>query len=220
MKRLCGFAVSYIVTYALLCHLAPTSVVCLSLSVVTLVSPAKTAETIKLPFAVGLGWAQWTMYYMRYRCQHGKEQFWGGNRQTSIGTLCGHLCKYGWTDRGAVWVAGSHGPKASGYMAGLDPPWERAILVDRRAHCKVQALSAVRCAKTAERINLPFRMWTRVGRRIHKFSRICQVAPMCPHGRTRCRHLLITLNHPFTAAMRLGLTTCYLWTRPLVQSHR
>jgi len=24
---------------------------------------------------------------------------------------------------------------------------------------------------------------------MHKFNRIRQVAPMCPHGRTRCRHL-------------------------------
>jgi len=28
-----------------------------------------------------------------------------------------------------------------------------------------------------------------MGRRMHKFNRICQVAPMCPHGRTRCWHL-------------------------------
>ena len=41
----------------------------------------------------------------------------------------------------------------------------------------------------AEPIHLPFRLWTLVGRRMHKFSRICQVAPMCPHGRTCCRHL-------------------------------
>ena len=27
------------------------------------------------------------------------------------------------------------------------------------------------------------------GQRMHKFNRICHVAPMCPHGRTRCHHL-------------------------------
>jgi len=75
------------------------------------------------------------------------------------------------------------------YMPRSDPPRERAILVDGRAHCKVQALSAVSCAKTAEPIHLPFRLWTRVGRMMHKFNRIRQLAPMCPHGRTRCRHL-------------------------------
>ena len=31
--------------------------------------------------------------------------------------------------------------------------------------------------------------WTRVNRRMHKFNRIRQVAPMCPYGRTGCRHL-------------------------------
>jgi len=32
-------------------------------------------------------------------------------------------------------------------------------------------------------------LWTRVGRRMHKFNHIRQVAPVCPYGRTRCRHL-------------------------------
>jgi len=32
--------------------------------------------------------------------------------------------------------------------------------------------SAVTCAKTAELIDLPFGLWTRVGRRKHKFSQI------------------------------------------------
>jgi len=41
-------------------------------------------------------------------------------------------------------------------------------------------LSAVRCAKTAEPIDLPFALSTRVGRRMHKFNRIRQVAPICP----------------------------------------
>ena len=45
---------------------------------------------------------------------------WQSGRQTDrakqanhIGTLCGHLCKHSWADRGAVSVVGSHGPKAS-----------------------------------------------------------------------------------------------------------
>jgi len=43
--------------------------------------------------------------------------------------------------------------------------------------------SAVSCAKMAEPIDLPFRLWTRVLRKKHRFNRIRQVAPMCPHGR-------------------------------------
>jgi len=34
------------------------------------------------------------------------------------------------------------------------PPWEGAILAERRAHCKVYGPSAVNCAKTAEPIGL------------------------------------------------------------------
>jgi len=36
-------------------------------------------------------------------------------------------------------------------------------------------------AETAESIDLPFGLWSRVGRRKHKFNHIRQVVPMCPH---------------------------------------
>jgi len=75
------------------------------------------------------------------------------------------------------------------YMGGPDPPWEGAILADRGAHCKVYTLSAISYAKTTKPIHLPYRLWTPVGRRMHKFNHIRQVAPMCPYGRTHCRHL-------------------------------
>jgi len=31
---------------------------------------------------------------------------------------------------------------------------------------------------------------------MHKFNRIRQVAPICPHGRTRCRHLWNNIEPP------------------------
>jgi len=66
----------------------------------------------------------------------------------------------------------------------------RAILRGKRSnHCKVYAHCAVICAKTSEPINLPFGLCTQVGRRMHRFSRIRQMVPMCHHGRTHCRHL-------------------------------
>jgi len=40
----------------------------------------------------------------------------------------------------------------------------------------------VSCAKMAEPIDLPFGFWTPVGRKKHKFNRIRQMGPMCPHG--------------------------------------
>jgi len=67
---------------------------------------------------------------------HGRGNFEGETSEPlqSIGTLCGHLCKNGRTDRGANC---SHGPKESCQMGSRpDPPWEWAILVDRGAHCK------------------------------------------------------------------------------------
>jgi len=56
----------------------------------------------------GLGWAQWTTYYMRSRCQHGKGQFWGRNKQTIVNNrhtprssvqrrLNRSRCRLGWT---------------------------------------------------------------------------------------------------------------------------
>jgi len=54
--------------------------------------------------------------------------------------------------------------------------------------------SFMTCAKMAEPIDLPFGLWTRAGRRMHKFNRIRQVVPMCPHGRTNCRYLANTIE--------------------------
>ena len=61
------------------------------------------------------------------------------------------------------------------------PPWNGAILMGKRAnHCKVYGHNAVICAKTAEPIDLPFGLWTQVGRMMHNFNRMHQVAPICP----------------------------------------
>jgi len=49
-------------------------------------------------------------------------------------------------------------------------------------------------AKTAEQIDSPVGLWTRVSRRKHKFNRIRQVAPMCFHGRAHWRHLANTIE--------------------------
>ena len=66
---------------------------------------------------------------------------------------------------------------------------------------------------------MPFELRTRVGRRKHKFNRICQVAPICPHERAHCRHLANTIepsiyggDAPYVKLL------CYLWPRPLRQS--
>ena len=42
------------------------------------------AGAIELPFGFRLRVGQWTMYYMGSRSRHGKGQFWGGNRRTTV----------------------------------------------------------------------------------------------------------------------------------------
>ena len=48
------------------------------------------------------------------------------------------------------------------------PNGKGQFLGGKGAHCKVWGLSAVSCAITAEPIDLPFTLWTQVGRRKHK----------------------------------------------------
>ena len=53
-------------------------------------------------------------------------------------------------------------------MRGPDSPFEWTILRgEGAAHYKVKGLSALSCAKTAEPIDVPFGMWTRMGARKH-----------------------------------------------------
>jgi len=50
------------------------------------------------------------------------------------------------------------------------------------------------CAEMGEPIDLPFGLWSLVGRRKNNFICICQVAPLCPHGRADWRHLMNTIE--------------------------
>jgi len=47
------------------------------------------------------------------------------------------------------------GPRNHVIDGDPDPPWEAAISEKRVAHCKVQGLSAMNCAKMAEAIEMP-----------------------------------------------------------------
>jgi len=111
----------------------------------------------------------------------------------SIGTLCSQLCKQAEPIDLPFGFWARMGPRNHVLDGVQIPRWEGAILVGRSAHCKV--FPAVSSAKTAEMIDLPFGLCIQVGRKIHKFKRIRQVAPMCSHGRTHCRHLVNT-NEP------------------------
>jgi len=62
--------------------------------------------------------------------------------------------------------------------------------------------SAVSCAIMAEPIDFPFGLWTRVGRRTHKFIGIRQVGRCALMGGHLDTTRRILLNRPSAAAMR------------------
>jgi len=63
-----------------------------------------------------------------------------------------------------------------------------------------------------EPIDLPFGLWTRAGRRKHKFNCICQVAPMFSRGRADWHHLANTIKSSLcgddAALCQITLKTC------------
>jgi len=152
---------------------------------------------------------------MRSRCQHGKGQFWGGNRKPIVNftdtprsavqiRLNRSRCRLGC---GLSWAE-----SITCYMGGPAPPWEGAIWWIRAPIVKYRHFR--RLCKNGW--TYPFDVSAVDS--MHKFNRQC--APTEGHVAVTRR---ITLNHPSTAAMRLWqitLTTCYLWTRPLTQSRR
>jgi len=69
--------------------------------------------------------------------------------------------------------------------------------------------SAVSCTNMAEPIELPFALWTRVGRRKHKFSRIRQVAPMYPHWHNLANTIEPSVCGGDAALCQITLTSCF-----------
>ena len=54
------------------------------------------------------------------------------------------------------------GPRNREVDGGPDPREKSAVLGERVGRCKVRGLSVVSCAETAEPMDLPFGLWTRV----------------------------------------------------------
>jgi len=73
-------------------------------------------------------------------------------------------CKNGCTDRDAVWVDDSGGPKEPCIRSGPDPPWGNLVhpIVKYR-----DTATAVPYAKTAEPIEVLFGFWAWMGQRNH-----------------------------------------------------
>ena len=63
----------------------------------------------------------------------------------------------------------------------------------------------------AEPVDLPFGLWTQVGRRKHEFNRICQVAPMCTVSIVFARWHHCTRRHSAGAVQKwLNQSICHL----------
>ena len=95
-----------------------------------------------------------------------------GRPTVNIVVLCGHLCKNGSTDRDAVWVWAQNGARPNHELDGVQMSHKKGQFWGKVAHCKVWGLSVVSCAEMAKPIDLPFKLWTRVGRRKHEFNHI------------------------------------------------
>jgi len=97
---------------------------------------------------------------------------------------------------------------------GLKEAWKHAsdaAQIPMRKGMPTTSLCRELC-KMAERIDLPFGFWTRVGRRKHGFNRIRQVASMCHHGMAHLRNLANTTEPSIcgsdAALYQMILTTC------------
>jgi len=156
----------------------------------------------------GLGWVQWTMYCMRSRCQHGKGQFWGGNRQTIV--------KYRDTPRSSVQTQLNQ----SSCCCGCGLAWAQGIMCymeSRSCHLKGQ-FWWIGSPIVNYRYFLPLAVQKRLNRSIcHlgcglKWAEGCtnsivfaswrQCALTGGHIAVTCQ---ITLNHLSMAVMRLML---------------
>jgi len=103
-------------------------------------------------------------------------------RSVSLSHYIVSFAKNGWSDRVAVWMEDSGRPKEP-HMGSRYSPWERGNFEGETGEpvCSIETVCGRE--KTAELIDLLFVSWTRVGRRMYKFNRIRQAAPMCPHRR-------------------------------------
>jgi len=87
-----------------------------------------------------------------------------------------------------LWTRVGQSKHQFNHIRQVAPMCTISIVFARWHQCTGQ-YSAVSSARVAEPIDLLFGLWTREGRRKHKFNHIRQVAPMCPDGRVHWHHL-------------------------------
>jgi len=105
------------------------------------------------------------------------------------------------------------------YLMGVQiPPWKGAILRGKgAAHCKVYWLSVVSCARTAEPIEMPFGIWTRVGPRKHGLGKGADwrhlanaTEPSMYGGDAACCQITLTTRFVCETVERIGLSLSHL----------
>jgi len=79
-------------------------------------------------------------------------------------------------------------------LGGVQIPLGRGNFGGKGRPLESIGTSCHKLCKTAQPMDVLFGLWTLVGWRKHKFNRICQVAPMCLHGRAHWRHLSNTIE--------------------------
>ena len=109
----------------------------------------------------------------------------------------------GWTDRNAVWVVGLCGPKEPYIRWGFRSPCKGQFLGERT--CPT-ALCGELC-KMAQPIEIPFWLWTRVGRRKHVLHGDTLAPP------SEC-------NWTVHVRWRCGLYVKLLWPLVIIRLHR
>jgi len=134
---------------------------------------------------------------------HVNGQFWGGRAcpdmpdNTLTWTVQKRLnqprCRWGC---GLGWAQGSM------YYLGPRSPCEGAVIRGKDMHGHARWHCAISCAKTSEPIDLPFGLWTRVGRRKHKFIVFARWRQRALTGGHVSTTWWIRLNRTSVVAMR------------------
>jgi len=110
----------------------------------------------------------------------------------------------------------THGGARKHVLEGPRSPCEGAIIIWKDMPGNAQWHSLMSCAKMAEPIDLPFGLWTLVGRRKHKliiFARLLQCAVMGGHIGATWQIYNWTVCGGDAALCQIILTTCLVLLR-------
>ena len=88
-----------------------------------------------------------------------------GHAQTCPTTLWREMCKNGWTDGDIIWITDLRGSKKACIRWRGPNLMQRSNFSGKDMPVHAQRCSALSCANIAEPTEMPFGLWSRVGRR-------------------------------------------------------